>query len=164
MPQIKKNKTHINNDQVTQEGKPPQDKRETPAPKPEHLLLIEKGEAGKLSPKSSGKIYFELVRQHTDNLNYLRITGNDGGGLHSREWISIEKVINALKTQEGHPFKSSILKTCMVGKSANNVSFLAAILRSTDIKLIKQSPTNTFSHLLVDDFDKQSAALLKRDK
>jgi hypothetical protein len=52
----------------------------------------------------------------------------------------------------------------MIGKSANNASFLAAILRSPEIKLIKATEKSVFSHLLDDNFEKQSASLLKRNK
>lgn len=127
-------------------------------------IIIEKGTADKLSPKSEGKIYYQLARNQDDKANYLRITGNDGGGLHSREWIALDKVITTLSGQAGHPFKSSALKECMVGKSANNASFLAAILRSSDIGLIKPSEKSTFHHLLVDDFEQRAASLQKRTK
>lgn len=130
----------------------------------EFQIIIEQGTADKLSPKSTGKIYFQLARHQDDQTNYLRITGNDGGGLHSREWIALDKVIATLSGQAGHPFKSSVLKTCMVGKSANNVSFLAAILRSGDIKLLKPSEKSLFHHVLVDDFEQQAASLQKRTK
>lgn len=126
--------------------------------------LIEKGVADKLSPKSTGKIYFQLARHQEDGRNYLRIDSNDGGGLHSREWIPLDNVVNALAGQSGHPFKSSILKACMIGKSSNNASFLAAILRSPPIKLIQPSEKSTFLHVLVADFDKRSDELLKRIK
>jgi len=50
----------------------------------------------------------------------------------------------------------------MTGKSSNNASFLAAILRSPEIGLIKASEKNAFQHLLVDNFTKVAAALLQR--
>ena len=129
---------------------------------PGYQLIIEHGEADKLSPKSSDLIYFQLGRDIKTKINFLRISGNSGGGLHSKEWVSLETIINVLSEQAGHTFKSSILKSCMVGKSSNNASFLAAILRSSDIKLIRASDKSTFVHQLVDDFDKKSTALLKR--
>lgn len=127
-------------------------------------IIIEKGTANKLSPKSKGKIYFQLARNQDDKANYLRITSNDGGGLHSREWVALDKVITTLSGQAGHPFKSNALKECMIGKSANNASFLAAILRSSEIKLIKPSEKSTFHHVLVDDFEQRAVSLQKRTK
>ncbi|MEM5536574.1 hypothetical protein WNY58_09240 [Neptuniibacter pectenicola] len=124
--------------------------------------IIEHGEADKLSPKSSDKIHFQFARDTKEKINYLRITGNGGGGLHSKEWVPLEGIISILAQQAGHTFKSSVLKSCMIGKSSNNSSFLAAILRSPDIELIRASDKSTFVHQLVDDFDKRSAALLKR--
>ena len=128
----------------------------------EYTLLIERGIAEKLSPKSVGKVYFQLSRDMKEKKNYLRIDSNDGGGLHSREWIPLESIVSILAGQAGHPFKSTCLKSCMTGKSANNASFLAAILRSPEISLIKASEKSIFHHLLVDDFEKLSTALLKR--
>lgn len=138
--------------------------KESDSTESQFQIIIEQGSVNKLSPKSTGKIYFQLARHQDDQTNYLRITGNDGGGLHSREWIALDKVITTLSGQAGHPFKSSVLKTCMVGKSANNVSFLAAILRSGDIKLLKPSEKSLFLHVLVDDFEQQAASLQKRTK
>ena len=137
-------------------------KRETSNPDENYKILIERGVADKLSPKSTGKIYFQFARQIEEKKNYLQISDTDGGGLHSREMIPLEKIITTLSGQAGHPFKSSVLKECMVGKSSNNSSFLAAILRAPDIQLIKPSENSTFLHVLADDFDKRSTALLKR--
>lgn len=137
-------------------------RRETSNPDENYKILIERGVADKLSPKSTGKIYFQLAHQTEDKKNYIRIADTEGGGLHTREFISLEKIITTLSGQAGHPFKSSVLKECMVGKSSNNSSFLAAILRTSDIRLIKPSENSTFLHVLVDDFDKRSTALLKR--
>ncbi len=137
---------------------------EQSGPETQFQIIIENGTADKLRPKSKGKIYFQLARNQDDKANYLRITGNDGGGLHSREWVALDKVITTLSGQAGHPFKSSALKDCMVGKSANNASFLAAILRSSDINLIKPSEKSTFHHVLADDFEQQAASLQKRTK
>lgn len=129
---------------------------------PTYRLIIERGEALKLSPKSESKIYFQLALNEDDQALYLRIDSNDGGGLHSKEWISVELIIDTLKQLEGATFKSTALKSCMVGKSSNNASFLAAILRSPDIQLIKPAEEGIFSHILVADFDAISADLLSR--
>ncbi|MCP4595422.1 hypothetical protein [Neptuniibacter sp.] len=137
-------------------------RRETSNPDENYKILIEQGVADKLSPKSTGKIYFQFARQTEEKRNYLQMSETDGGGLHTREMIPLEKIITTLSGQAGHPFKSSVLKECMVGKSSNNSSFLAAILRASDIRLIKPSENSTFLHVLVDDFDKRSTALLKR--
>jgi len=125
-------------------------------------LIIERGVAEKLSPKSNGKIYFQLARNKDDSRNYLRIIGNDGGGLHSKEWIALEKIISHLSGVSESTFKSSALKDCMIGKSSNNVSFLAATLRSPLIKLIKSAEGSPFTHQLDDGFDKTAAALIER--
>lgn len=128
----------------------------------QYELIIERGEAAKLSPKSAGKIYFQFAKSSEDDALYLRIDSNDGGGLHSREWINFQKVIDTISPQTGSPFKSTLLRTCMKGKSSNNASFLAAILRSPEIGLIKASERSAFQHLLADNFDEVGAALQQR--
>ncbi len=140
----------------------PDTANQQPDPDTNYELIIERGEADKLSPKSVGKIYFQFAKNLEDSGLYLRITGNDGGGLHSREWVDFQKVIDTISPQSNHPFKSTLLKSCMKGKSSNNTSFLAAILRSPEIRLIKASDKSAFLHLLVDDFDNGAAALLQR--
>ncbi|WP_271271484.1 hypothetical protein [Aliamphritea hakodatensis] len=128
----------------------------------DYALIIERGLADKLSPTSTGKIYYQLAQNINDQKLYLRISGNDGGGLHSKEWIDLAVVIETLSTQANRPFKSTLLKPCMRGKSSNNASFLAAILRAPDIALTKASEKNAFLHLQVDDFETVAEQLLQR--
>ncbi|WP_415902140.1 hypothetical protein ACMXYR_14540 [Neptuniibacter sp. QD29_5] len=85
-------------------------RRETSNPDENYKILIERGVADKLSPKSTGKIYFQFARQIEEKKNYLQISDTDGGGLHTREFVSLEKIITTLSGQAGHPFKSSVLK------------------------------------------------------
>ena len=87
-------------------------------------LLIDKGVAAKLSPKSTGAVFFQLAVRDEDNSLHLRISGNEGGGLHSKEWVSVTAIIEALTPLKDQTFKSSVFKKVMVGKSSNNVSFL----------------------------------------
>ena len=128
----------------------------------DYALIIERGLADKLSPASTGNIYYQLAQNINDQKLYLRINGNDGGGLHSKEWIDLAAVMETLSNQGSRPFKSTLLKPCMRGKSSNNASFLAAILRAPDIALIKASEKNAFLHLLVDGFENVAEKLLKR--
>ena len=116
-------------------------------------FLIDKGHATKLSPKSTGTIFFQLAVCDADKTLHVRISGNEGGGLHSKEWVSLNAVMEVLKTLKDQSFKSSVFKKVMVGKSSNNVSFLSGILRSTDIGLIQPSPDGTFLHQLAPDFE-----------
>lgn len=69
---------------------------------------------------------------------YLKIHTNDGGGLFSNEWISYRAIQDVLdKHPADKPITSFILHSLFHGRSANNRSFLLAIL--TQEKLVKQS-------------------------
>lgn len=125
-----------------------------------YTLLIDKGVASKLSPKSAGAVFFQLAVKDEDNSLHLRISGNEGGGLHSKEWVSVTAIIELLKPLKEQSFKSNVFKKVMVGKSSNNVSFLSGILRSADIGLIQPSPEGAFLHQLAADFDLKCKTLL----
>jgi len=131
-------------------------------PDAHYQIIIERGEAAKLSPRAEGNIYFQLVRHDKEDRVYVRIDGNDGGGLHSREWIEMMTVVDTLREQADKAFKSTLLKTCIVGKSANNASFLAAILRAPGLELIKASEKSPFIHVLTEDFEQAAQAVLDR--
>lgn len=133
---------------------------ETTNPDAGYTFLIDKGVASKLSPKSAGVVFFQLAVKDEDNSLYLRISGNEGGGLHSKEWVSVTAIIELLKPLKEQSFKSNVFKKVMVGKSSNNVSFLSGILRSADICLIQPSPEGTFLHQLATDFDLKCKTLL----
>jgi len=127
-----------------------------------YQIIIERGEAAKLSPRAEGKIYFQLARHDQEDRVYVRIDGNDGGGLHTREWIDMMTVVDTLREQADKAFKSTLLKTCIVGKSANNASFLAAILRAPGLELIQASEKSPFIHVLTEDFEQAAQAVLDR--
>lgn len=128
-------------------------------PVTDYEILIERGEAVKLSPKSTGLIYFQTGRSTVDNKIYLRIHSQGGGGLHSKEWIQAQAVVDLLQQHDTQAFKSSVLKPLFRSGSANNVSFLAAILRSPQIGLLVADPQRLFQHLLTADFDAKAKAL-----
>ena len=133
---------------------------ETINPDAGYTFLIDKGVASKLSPKSVGAVFFQLAVKDDDNSLHIRISGNEGGGLHSKEWVSVTAIIELLKPLKEQSFKSNVFKKVMVGKSSNNVSFLSGILRSADIGLIQPSPEGTFLHQLAADFDLKCKTLL----
>ena len=93
---------------------------ETINPDAGYTLLIEKGVASKLSPKSAGAVFFQLAVKDEDNSLHLRISGNEGGGLHSKEWVSVTTIIELLKPLKEQSFKSNVFKKVMVGKSSNS--------------------------------------------
>lgn len=147
-----------------QRPEPPATKQPAPDAAKDHgfSMVLGRGVAAKLNPKAEGNIYFQLARQNQDGVLYLRITGNDGGGLHTKEWINLETVIETLRALPDGPFGSKVLKPCVLGKSSNNVSFLAAILRSPELALIQPEGDKAFLHALGTDFEEKAEKVLKR--
>ncbi|NQZ87321.1 MAG: hypothetical protein HRT54_07040 [Colwellia sp.] len=107
------------------------------------------GQARTLSAKSKGLISFELALNTDDKCRYLRLTRNSNGGLFSKSWCSLEAIFSLLEQQAvDKPFKSSIFKAVIKGGSANNVSFLSAVLRCEELSLILKSEKSQFLHLV----------------
>jgi hypothetical protein len=107
------------------------------------------GQAKALSAKSKGLIGFELALNVNDKCRYLRMTGNSNGGLFSKEWVGLDAVFTLLEQQVlDKPFKSSIFKAVINGKSANNCSFISAVLRCEELSLILKSEKSQFLHLV----------------
>lgn len=125
-----------------------------------HQILID-DKASKLSPKQPGFIYFELGKHLETNELELRLKGNDGGGLHSKEWIKLSTILEILDQQEDKPFKSGVFKPVFEGKSANNASFIAAVLRCSAIALTDSTGNSIFLHQLHSNYKHGREALLK---
>ena len=109
-------------------------------------LLI--ASAPKLSNKSTGLVGFEIALNTEDKLRYIRLTSNDSGGLFSKEWIKLDDINTLLGSfEKDQPFKSSAFKAIIKGGSANNTSFISAVLRSEEVALIIKSEKSQFLHL-----------------
>nr|WP_321460900.1 hypothetical protein [uncultured Vibrio sp.] len=122
------------------------------------VLLSGKGK--KLSPKSNSHVYFEVAARKSDNQLHIRLTGNDGGGLHSKEFIPLQTLFDILEQQKEKSFKSSVFASAFKGGSSNNKSFMAAAMRSDAIGLITPAPNSLFSHVLTSKFDERRDQLL----
>lgn len=110
-------------------------------------LLV--GQAKTLSVKSKGLIGFELALNIDDKCRYLRMISNTNNGLFTKTWTNLEAIFSLLEQQAlDKPFKSSIFKAVIKGGSANNVSFLSAVLRCDEMGLILKSETSQFLHLV----------------
>lgn len=109
--------------------------------------------AEKLSTRSEGLIFYAIGRHEESGELFLKITGNQGGGLHSKEWIALSAIDDVLRSLPADkPFKSSVMKRLFKGGSANNAGFLSAILRSDGLKLIQKADGNPMLHELVPDY------------
>lgn len=109
--------------------------------------------AEKLSARSEGLIFYAIGRHEETGGLFLKITGNQGGGLHSKEWIALSDIDDILRSLPADkPFKSSVMKRLFKSGSANNAGFLSAILRSDGLKLIQKADGNPMLHELVPDY------------
>jgi len=126
----------------------------------EKLNIVLKGKAPKLNPTSKDFIHFEINRDK--KVLTLRIISNDGGGLFSKEWLKVDDILAALGTIKSptEAFNSTIFKPLFIAGSANNASFLAAILRSKEIALIAAVPSKMYSHQLSVNFAENRKKLL----
>jgi hypothetical protein len=114
-----------------------------------HFKTLLVGHAPKLSSKSRGLIGYEVALNTDDTYRYIRLTSNDSGGLFSKEWVKLDDLYVFLETMEADkPFKSSVFKSIIKGGSANNVSFLSAVLRSEEIALTLKSEKSQFLHVV----------------
>ncbi|WP_318519202.1 hypothetical protein [Photobacterium leiognathi] len=95
-----------------------------------YSLIVENGKALKLSPKTQNHVFYQIATQDDDGSLHIRLSGNEGGGLHSKEWVAV------------------------------NAAFLAAVLRSDEIGLLTQSEKSVFIHKLSADYEERKTTLL----
>ena len=120
---------------------------------PAPILTLLNHTAEKLSTRSEGLIFYAIGRHEESGELFLKITGNQGGGLHSKEWIALSAIDDVLRSLPADkPFKSSVMKRLFKGGSANNAGFLSAILRSDGLKLVQKADGNPMLHELVPDY------------
>ncbi len=102
---------------------------------------------------SNQTLFYAIGRHEESGELFLKITGNQGGGLHSKEWIALSAIDGVLcSLPADKPFKSSVMKRLFKGGSANNAGFLSAILRSDGLKLVQKADGNPMLHELVPDY------------
>ncbi len=129
-----------------------------------YTIILEQGKALKLSPKTQNHVFYQIATHDEDGQLCLRINGNEGGGLHSKEWLSVEKITETLEGLTGQIIKSTMLRSIFKGGSSNNTAFLAAILRSPEIGLLVKAGDTIFSHELAPDYEQRKADLLNLAK
>ena len=120
--------------------------------------IVLDGKAKKLSPKTENHVFYQLSVHDDLNALFLRLSGNEGGGLHSKEWVAFEDIIAVLNEQDDKPFKSTVLKSVFKGGSANNAGFMAAALRG--LLLILPSEKSVFLHVLAPDYEQRRDELM----
>ncbi len=96
------------------------------------LLLVKQVSCNKISGRAQGMLHYRILRAVETGAVYVAITGNDSAGYFSRELVPVLVIEQCLASllRIGKPFPSSKLKSAFTGRSSNNASFLAAILRN----------------------------------
>ncbi|HBN6276822.1 TPA: hypothetical protein L3N28_004008 [Vibrio parahaemolyticus] len=120
--------------------------------------IVRKGKAKKLSPKTENHVFYEIALHDEETDLYIRMSGNEGGGLHSKEWIPLKDITAVLDVQGDKPFKSSVMKCVFSGQSANNAGFMCGVCRG--LGLIIQSEKSVFLHVLSPDYEQRRDELL----
>ncbi|HCH2613424.1 TPA: hypothetical protein NGT82_004046 [Vibrio parahaemolyticus] len=120
--------------------------------------IVREGKAKKLSPKTENHVFYQIALHDEENELHIRMSGNEGGGLHSKEWIPLKDITSVLDAQGDKPFKSSVMKCVFSGQSANNAGFMAACCRG--LGLIIQSEKSVFLHVLAPDYEQRRDELL----
>ena len=114
---------------------------------PRPYRLLKSDLAAKLSPRSQGGITYYLLADEAEL--YLAIVGNEGGGLWSKETVSLTAIETAIEAA-GEPFATKALRAAIVGRSSNNAPFTCAVLR--DLGLIAPAPEKAHQHIKTGDW------------
>jgi len=118
-------------------------------PKPYRLLKTDI--AAKLSARSEGAITYQLLSDMGDVPDlFIAVTANEGGGLWSREAVSLTKIEEVLSEHDDEPFPTKALRRAVVGRSSNNPPFLCAVLK--DLGLIAPAPDKAHQHVRTGDW------------
>ncbi|KOY32046.1 hypothetical protein [Vibrio parahaemolyticus] len=120
--------------------------------------IVREGKAKKLSPKTDNHVFYEIAIHDEENELYIRMSGNEGGGLHSKEWIPLKDITAVLDVQGDKPFKSSVMRCVFSGQSAINAGFTCGVCRG--LGLIIQSEKSVFLHVLAPDYEQRRDELL----
>ncbi|WP_444998441.1 hypothetical protein [Aliikangiella sp. IMCC44359] len=127
--------------------------------------VVFKSKARKLSPKAEGYITYQLIKD-TKGILSIQLLENTSGGIFSKNPIPLKSVIDTLGEQDvARAFKSSLMKNVFTGKgskSANNTSFLIAVLRSKEIGLVVPNDKSQFLSNLSPDFKAKAKSLLAK--
>lgn len=127
---------------------------------PQTMRLLHTDLASKLSPRSQGGITYVLLADSANAL-WLAVTGNEGGGLWSKEAVSFQALDNLLQPYAGQPFATKVLREVFHGKSNNNAPFCAAVLK--DLGLLAPSPDKPHQHVQAGDWAAFSQTWLAKE-
>ena len=122
-------------------------------------LSLKSSKTTKIGLRTEGYIHYRVLSDQ-DNRLYFNITGNDDGGYYSKEIIPFDSVEELVKTIKPNvAISSSLFIPAFVGRSNNNVAFLAAILRAE--KLLSPMADAVKKHTVEAGWDRWQAEMLK---
>lgn len=118
-------------------------------PKPYRLLRTDI--AAKLSVRSTGGITYVLLADTGDEPElHIAVTANEGGGLWSKEAVSLTTLEAVIDAHAAAPFPTKALRGAMVGRSSNNPPFCLAVLK--DLGLVAPAPDKAHQHVKAGDW------------
>ena len=97
-----------------------------------------------------------------DDQVYLAIAGNSGGGLYSKEYMSLEAIIAAI--QGDQPITGKTLRHLFKGKSANTPGFALAAARDLGLIVAKPGEEGGYPHGDAQRCHKEIVALITAGK
>jgi hypothetical protein len=122
-----------------------------PIPSVADLLIIKDASCPKLGVHATGQLHYRVSRAADGSEVYIAITGNDSAGYYSKESIPSARIEASLAAtaKVAKTFPAIRLKGAFEGKSANNASFLVAVLRNEGI--LGKSPDHEHQHVVSGD-------------
>ena len=122
-------------------------------------LSLKLSKTTKIGLRTEGYIHYRVLSDQ-DNRLYFNITANDDDGYYSKEIIPFDVVEELVKTiQPNVAISSSLFIPAFIGRSNNNVAFLAAILRAE--KLLAPMTDAVKKHTVETGWDHWQAEMLK---
>lgn len=92
----------------------------------------------------------------------FRIADNTGGGFFSKEWITLDTILNIFDQQpDNKPIVSLLLYPLFQGKSLNTPAFLLAVLRQEGLVCQLQDHPKHYERLPSDAFNSQMQPLIQ---
>jgi hypothetical protein len=104
------------------------------------IEAIYQGECLSLSGRST--LTYAIGRHTEDGTLHLAITGNTGGGMWCKEWISASAIQDVVLGESG--LKARSFRKLQEGRSINGSGFVQAAVR--DLGLIRTNEENTRLH------------------
>ena len=122
-------------------------------------LSLKSSKTTKIGLRTEGYIHYRVLSDQ-DNRLYFNITGNDDDGYYSKEIIPFDVVEELVKTIKPNvAISSSLFIPAFIGRSNNNVAFLAAILRAE--KLLSPMADAVKKHTVEAGWDRWQTEILK---